>query len=109
MAACRILLEGVDAGCADAGLSAASQGDVNAINAIREDAGAGPATGALRVLAQLEPGQAQSGWCQNEQSLGWCYVAGSWVPEAGCMHDICATLGFSAGTVMYELTWLACP
>lgn len=108
VANCRMLLADVDGGCSSPGLTPAPQADITAIDQRLAMSSLMPVS-SLCVLAQLPPGMAQSDWCVNSSSAGWCYIDGSCFVDAGCAHDICASQGFSEEFLNYDAVWFACP
>ena len=109
-AACRVILMGVGAGCAQPGLSPATEQDRAAILAFVE--------GSL-LMSLAEPvcqvdqiGVHTGAECAAAGVSGWCYVDGACAEFTGdyhCDHAVCATATFNQ--LMVEATlpnWLVC-
>ena len=103
---CRVLLEGVTAGCPMPGLSPATAADVAAIDAALMEQGMTPAAGAICEVTQLTAGVN----CTYGSTPGWCYIMGSCLGDArrGCAQDICTSSAFDGEHVAYAGAWLTC-
>jgi len=93
--ACRVLLDGVMAGCSQTGLSPAAATDVAEIQAKEQSQGGHLPQGAVCQLNELGASTSQAG-CADQSATGWCYVKGSCSAEAGspCQQALCTTTGF---------------
>jgi hypothetical protein len=119
MATCRVLLEGVSAGCTISGLSPATTTDMAGIDADLQRRGFTRAPGAVCALVQLAPSPTVASGCADESASGWCYVNGRCSADAGtnCQEAMCATTGFDVATgytsptnhPAYVQAWLGCP
>ncbi len=102
---CHVLLTGVPMGCSGAGLSPASQADIEAITTVSLKS-LNPMPPPLEIcqLAELPPN------CTAASELGWCYIRGSCWVDAGtmCDYSICESSGFHEGEG-YSASWLVCP
>ncbi len=108
--ACRILLDGVDGGCAANGLCDGTMSDQVTIAAIFADAGQTQTGGLLCVLPQQSPATVGPG-CGSPNSSGWCYSVKGCEVDAGaqCASAACATPGYLAAAYSRQGVWFACP
>ncbi len=110
MLACRILVDGVDGGCAGNGLCDGTMSDHAAVAANLADAGQPETDGPLCVLPQQSPAMMGPG-CSSPTSSGWCYSTNGCEVDASnhCASAACATPGYLAASYTRQGVWLACP